>query len=337
MQPSSWNDENQHWVPQFLLKGFGTKSWAGHVYELNVATRRIRQRGIEEVASTQGLLPDNDDILLKQIERRASAAIGCLRKGHIDVSPKARKVLDELVFALLVNDPYGGLSKEAVREEVVETYSAELVSAVSRWGGSVAPELVKDYLNQGINQDYLNMLLGDPSASLVVDCLRKMGLRFHRAMDGEALAIGDSPVLVVRRSYDGTVRLDNPGTQIILPIHSRGLIAYTWDVPTNILTRGPELDRKQVRSLNQDCFHLSTSRNIYARDIETLERAQQVQLQWTEREHVTRLYDGWVAMHQSMEAGKVTQRNEDMIRKHSQELWAYLLVQKARAGNRDAG
>ena len=34
MQPSTWNDTNQHWIPQFLLKGFGIRKRAASVYEL---------------------------------------------------------------------------------------------------------------------------------------------------------------------------------------------------------------------------------------------------------------------------------------------------------------
>ena len=337
MQPSTWNDENQHWIPQFLLKGFGTKGRAEYVYELNVVTRNIKERNIEQIASTQRLLTDKDDDLLKKIERRASTAIGSIRKGNVAIGPKGRKALDEFVFALLANDPHGVLDTEKVRKEVVETYSAELVSAISRWGGQVNQESVEDYLNRGINHDYLNMLLVNPSKSLALECLHKMELQVHKAVDGEFLAIGDSPVLVVRRDYNGTASLGNPGTQIILPIQSRLLIAYTWLVPINTRAFGPELDRQQVRSLNQDYFQLSKSQNIYGRDIETLEWAQQVQLEWTEKERPVKVSDGWVAMQQFLSAMEIAQMNEEAKRSRIQELWAGVLVEKARMDGQDFG
>ena len=51
MQPSTWNDTNQHWVPQFLLKGFGIKKKASQVWELDKHTGVIAKRKVREVAS----------------------------------------------------------------------------------------------------------------------------------------------------------------------------------------------------------------------------------------------------------------------------------------------
>ena len=70
MQPSTWNDTNQHWIPQFLLKGFGLKGKANRVFQMDKTTRAIEVRKVSEVASTQGLLTDVDDGLMRSIERQ---------------------------------------------------------------------------------------------------------------------------------------------------------------------------------------------------------------------------------------------------------------------------
>ena len=55
MQPSTWNERNQHWIPQFLLKGFGTKGNASTVYELDKQTKKIRLAPVDDVASKEHL------------------------------------------------------------------------------------------------------------------------------------------------------------------------------------------------------------------------------------------------------------------------------------------
>ena len=75
MQPSTWNDTNQHWIPQFLLKGFGIRKNASSVYELDKQTKAIAVRKVKEAASKQYLLTERDDELMRGIESRAATAI----------------------------------------------------------------------------------------------------------------------------------------------------------------------------------------------------------------------------------------------------------------------
>ena len=84
MQQSTWSETNQHWIPQFLLKGFGIRGKASSVYEMDKQTKAIDVRNVEEVASKQHLLTDRDDELTQAIERRATKTISAIRKGKLN-------------------------------------------------------------------------------------------------------------------------------------------------------------------------------------------------------------------------------------------------------------
>ena len=60
MQPSTWKDTNQHWIPQFLLKGFGIRKRASSVYELDKQTKAVAIRKVSDAASTPRLLTEQE-------------------------------------------------------------------------------------------------------------------------------------------------------------------------------------------------------------------------------------------------------------------------------------
>ena len=128
MQPSTWNDTNQHWVPQFLLKGFGIRKKASSVYELDKQTKAAAARKVSDVAAKARLLTDKDDELMREIEGRASEAIEAIRKGHLHrIDESARQAVDQLVMAMTVNDPYHGIDVETTRAKAI----AEVIDKLS--------------------------------------------------------------------------------------------------------------------------------------------------------------------------------------------------------------
>ena len=139
MQPSTWNDENQHWIPQFLLKGFGIQGRRSRVYEMDRETGQINIVKVAEAASKQLLRTDLDDSVLRRIESHASRAVSMIRKGHTDISEQGRQALDALVFAMMVNDPHGVFDRRKVREEVIEDQSEKLQAALERNRGVHGP------------------------------------------------------------------------------------------------------------------------------------------------------------------------------------------------------
>ena len=273
MQQSTWNDTNQHWIPQFLLKGFGIKKRSSSIYEMDKETGTIRTCNVKDVASKPRLLTERDDELLRCIERRSARVVGQIRKGKLELEQEDRRVLDSLVFAMMRNDPYSGLDDRKTRKDTVDDVSHEFAETIEKHGGSIDLQLLMDFVDGRSNHDYLSMAVGKQDG-LVLKALGLMGLQVCQPAIGEFFIIGDSPVLVVRGTSNGVRNLLNAGSQVILPIHSRHVLVYGWETPENLIQFGNDADRKQVRSLNQDYFLGTNCRYIYGRDVESL-RARQ--------------------------------------------------------------
>ena len=250
MQPSTWNDTNQHWISQFLLKGFGIRKNASSVYELDKQTKAIDVRKVSEVASKQHLLTDRDDELMRSIERRAEKAIGAIRNGQLNrIDEEDRQAIDRLVCAMVVNDPYSDFDAAVTRKQAIADVARELDEALNRHGGGLDPD-VQEYIDDQFGHERLANFLDSRNNQSII-ALKSMGLVAYKPTEGEFFVIGDSPVLVVRGTENGESSLLNAGSQVILPISSMCVLVYRWDVEMNVIADGGQLDSKQVRSLNQ--------------------------------------------------------------------------------------
>ena len=134
MQPSTWNDSNQHWVSRFLLKGFGIKKKASQVWELDKRTGVATRRDVEDVASKQELLSNRDDELMRSIENDATRPIGRIRKENLDISLRGRIAIDRLVAATIQNDPYNGLDERNARQDAINAVSKSVQDAFALGG-----------------------------------------------------------------------------------------------------------------------------------------------------------------------------------------------------------
>ena len=273
MQPSTWHNNNQHWVPQFLLKGFGIRRKASKIYELNKQTNDVAIREVNEVASKSRLLTEKDDQMLHTIENRVEKAVQAIRKGNLDsIGEDGRQSVDKLVCAMMLNDPYGGADAEATREKVIHEGVSDLSENVQRLRGIPDETYVQSSLDEILGHNWLSGFMGSASNWIVI-ALGLMGLRAYRATDGEFFIIGDSPVLVVPNAANGKADLLNPSAQVILPIRSDYVLVYAWTTDTNVIDNGGTLDKAQVRSLNSDCYHWTKSSCIYGRNEETVRRS----------------------------------------------------------------
>ena len=292
MQPSTWNHTNQHWIPQFLLKGFGLKGKASRVFQMDKTTGTIEVCKVSEVASKQGLLTDADDGLMRSIEQEATPVIEEIRKGTTSINRSERKGLDRLIAALLQNDPYYGPDRAKMREESIASIAQAVVAAFAESGGLINEEAVKEYADELCNHDYLKLML-DREDNKILTVLGFMGLTANYSTEQGPFIIGDSPVLAVRNSVEGTPSLLNPGSQVILPINSRCLLVYLWATPRNLIDKGPVLDKEQVLTLNRDYYHESDCRFLYGRTRETLETSRMLPLRWAPRTRSMAVGDGW--------------------------------------------
>lgn len=262
---------------------------------MDVKSRRIDIRRVKDVASKHRLLTESDDELMKAIEARSSKVIGQIRNGNLKIKPNDRLVLNQLVFAMTLNDPHNGFDEDGMRNRVINAVTREFVEAIGRQGGLVNYESSKKLIGNYFGYDYLNFTLRREN-SVVLKALAFMGLSVHETIEGESLVIGDSPVLVVRGTIDGARSLLYPGSQVILPIQSRLALVYSWETPMNLIQKGAPFDLNQVRSLASDYFYKTDSKYIFGRSHKHVERASLVLLEWTPSVRSMQINDGWMAM-----------------------------------------
>lgn len=296
MQPSTWNDTNQHWVPQFLLKGFGIRRNASSVYELDKQTGAIKVRRVSEAASKQRLLTEKDDELMRDVESRTATTIDAIRKGHLDrIDENARQTLDRLVSTMMLIDPYGSAGAEEARERVLADGISELSEAAKRRGGKPDESYFRDFLDKSLGHNWLSGFMGSESNWITIS-LRLMGLRVYRTTNGEFFIIGDSPVLVIPYSMNSKTDLLNPSAQVILPISSDCMLVYAWTTDTNVIHRGGTLDKAQILSLNSDYYHWTKSRYIYGKNEEAVRRSRMLTMAGRPLECASTVNYGWSMM-----------------------------------------
>ena len=330
MLNSSWNDTNQHWIPQFLLKGFGIKGRTSHVYDLDKKTNTIESRHVSEVASKQRLLTDKDDALMREIERDSTTMIASIRKGNLSIRERDRQIIDALVWALMRNDPYSGFDEEGTRQQIVGSLGRKIEDAFRRHGGSIAQQDLEDYIQDRLPHDYLAISMA-ASDSTVRKALRLMGLRVLQPVGGGYFVIGDSPVLVVRGVVEGVRSLLNPGSQVVLPIGSRCLLVYDWETPTNIVQSGGVASVHQIRSLYDDYYYKSNCTHLYGRNHESLSFYRKLRLQWQPQERSTKVAQGWVRMQAELLMESKLREVEEAESEKVLDAAAFDLLRRARA------
>ena len=295
MQPSTWNNTNQHWIPQFLLKGFGLKGKASRVFQMDKTTGTIEVCKVSEIASKQGLLTNVDDGLMRSIEQEATPVIDKIRKGITSINGIERKALDQLVAALLQNDPYNGIDRAKVREDVLEATTREVVDVFAAARGLVNHDGLKEIISERFNHDYLTLMFNRED-NQILTVLGFMGLTANYSSADGTFIIGDSPVLAVRNSVGGFPSLRNKGSQVILPIGNKCLLVYQWATSRNLLDKGRAVDKKQALSINRDYYHGSNCRFLYGRTRDSLERSRMLQLHYVPGTRSLEVRDGWHAM-----------------------------------------
>ena len=296
MQPSTWNYTNQHWIPQFLLKGFGIKGKSSNIYELDKEAQQVAVRKVSKVASRTHLLTEQDDSFMRSIEGPAATAVDAIRKGQLyRIGLKDRDAINKLVCTMMLNDPNSELNIVAIRKELIAKFTAKLNRALNKAGGFLDERDIGEYFDETLPHDKLLGFM-ESKRNQVIDALRFMGLRAYRPTDGELFIIGDSPVLIVRNTVNGQTSLLNPGSQVILPIGSSCILVYSWATEMNIITDGGILGKEQVRSLNSDYYHGTNSRNIYGRNEEVLKQSRLLSLELPPGLRSNEVETGWFMM-----------------------------------------
>lgn len=329
MKPSTWNDTNQHWIPQFLLKGFGIRGKASMVYVMEKQTMNVRACKVKKVASKSGLLTETDDHLMRDIEGPAAEAINSIRKGYINrVTIEERQIIDKLVCTMILNDPYSHIDVEKIRKEVIGDLTDQLDHALLKYGGVLNKSDITDYFDEKFTHDRVSVFMVAHENQLL-RALNLMGLQSYKPPEGEYFIIGDSPVLVIRNGANGLTSLLNPGSQVILPISSTCILMYSWARNTNVLDDGGILSKDQVRSLNGDYFHGTTGPCLYGRDEEVLRGARLRPLQWVQLTRSQDVGNGWLKMQQLERNAQQQARERDTAQSKTLDATAQELVRAA--------
>ena len=341
MLPSTWNDTNQHWIPRFILKGFGIKGDASYIYEMCTESGEINLRKVEEVSSKLRLLSHRDDELLQSIEQNATRVIKQVRKGKPGVGREGRKAIDGLVRAMMQTNPLNGLDMDKTRMELIEAFKSEMSESIRRNGGIIDEQVLREYADSLITHDYLNIAMnyrGRENENLADKVLDNMGLRVHRIIpdEEESLVIGDSGVMAVRSESRTGRSLLNPGSQIILPINSRCVLVYSWESGQKVIEPGTDLTRYQVRSLNRDYFRNMNSSYIYGRRPEDLHQARIPNVLWTGGERSQAINEGWQRMQAEITKKQEAEENEKSEQHHLYDLFAKDLVRRAKLEMRES-
>ena len=292
MQPSTWNDTNQHWIPQFLLKGFGRRGRASSVYELDKHTKAIAVREVSEVASKPRLVTERDDSRLKKIEDAAAKAMGMVRKRADIEEMRAGDVMDgfdalhQLAVAMEPINPYIGVTGQGSRTTALDAFVATVKETMEQKGETLDEQDFRKYIDESLNHEVL-------SVNGIYGGLFMWTPHVHRAPDGGHFVIGDSPVITIR-SRDGIP------LQRILPVSSRRVVTFTYNIPRGLVqilgesstrTISSTLTGDEVNSLNAHYFYRTRSRHIYGRNKSVLKQSARQPPEWAVPESTSTDYD----------------------------------------------
>ena len=338
MLPSPWNDtEPALDFPDSYLTSAYLESRATHRASRKCVCHDRRNQskgGRPPVASQLRPLSDRDDQLLQNIEQNATRVINQVRKGKPGVGREGRKAIDDLVLAMMQTNPLSGPNMDRTRMELIEAFTSGMSESITRNGGVIDKQTLREYADSLLTYDYLNIVMihrAREDENLAGKALENMGLRVHRIIpeEEESLVIGDSGVMAVRGESRTGRSLLNRGSQIILPIHSRCVLAYSWESDQKVIEPGTDMTRHQVRSLNRDYFHNMNSSYIYGRRPEDLRQARTLNVLWTGGERSQAVNEGWQRMQAEITKNQEAEANEKSERDHIYDSFAKDLVRRA--------
>ena len=272
MLPSTWNAANQHWIPQFLLRGFGTKRRRSEVYRLDRLDGSLSCERVERIASRSFLMTELDDQVLRAIEDRASQSVSLLRKSRFDLFAEAdRRALDLLVLSLLFNHPSWIPGKELIRREVVWERGLEAMRAHPVYGIAVPADAVMSALDGAAGRNYFHGVITSDSSSSA-ERMRAMRLTAYAPPLGQTFVIGDQPVVTRRPDLPAPRRWLYGDEMVLLPISHDVLLVYDRPAPPNLLSIGGRVSGGFFGMLDEIYRSGSAGRYVYGRIPESLTR-----------------------------------------------------------------
>ena len=272
MLPSAWNAANQHWISQFLLRGFGTKRRRSEVYRLDRSDGSLSCERVERVASRSFLMTELDDQVLRVIEDRASQTVSLLRKSRFGLFAEAdRRALDLLVLSLVFNHPSWIPEKERIRHEVVWERGLDVMWAHPIYGTAVLADAVMSAVDGAAGRNYFHGVITSRSSSSV-EHMRAMRLTAYVPPLGHSFVIGDQPVVTLRPDLSAPRRWLYGDEMVVLPISHDVLLVYDRPAPPNLLSFGGPVSNGFFGMMDEIYRSGSAGRYVYGRTPGSLTR-----------------------------------------------------------------
>ena len=272
MPPSTWNAANQHWIPQFLLRGFGTKRRRSDIYRLDCSDGSLSCELVERVASRSFLMTELDDQVLRGIENRGSHSVALLRKSRFTLFTEAdRRALDLLVLSLLFNHPSWIPDKEGIRRDAVWERGHEVMRANPIYGTAVPADAVMSAVDGLAGRNYFHAVITSASSSSV-ERMRAMRLTAYAPPLGHFFVIGDQPAVILRPDLPAPCRWLYGDEMVVLPISCSVLLVYQLPGPPNLLSFDGRVSAGFFGMLDQIYRSGSAGRYVYGRTPGSLTR-----------------------------------------------------------------
>ncbi len=223
-------DTNQHYVPQFLLRGFHTGNEA-QIWAFDKTTSKSFTTAIDKVASEHGFYNIRGSAKLDETIRKVEEA----------TAPIIREIRDRRSLAGIDEHKRiwlsGFTALQMVRTKGFSERSRDMMrqitNVVTQLSGGELSEKVRKQLGldeSGTEHEKaLSTILG--IARSLVDELQKKHMVLYRTDGSSSFCIGDSPVALQNSvnpgdGIRGTLGLAVPGIEVFLPISKNLVLAH---------------------------------------------------------------------------------------------------------------
>ena len=223
-------DTNQHYVPQFLLRGFHTGNEA-QIWAFDKTTSKSFTTAIDKVASEHGFYKIDGSALLDDVIRKIEEATAPIIKEIRD--RKSLAGINEYKRIWLS----GFTALQYVRTKAFTERSQDMMrqitQVVTKGNGGELPEKVRRQLGLDEpgteHEKTLSTILG--LVRPAVDELQKKHMVLYRSDGSSSFWIGDSPVAMQNSvnpgdGIRGTLGLAVPGIEVYLPISKDLILAH---------------------------------------------------------------------------------------------------------------
>lgn len=223
-------DTNQHYVPQFLLRGFHTGNEA-QIWAFDKTSSKSFTTAIDKVASEHGFYnidgsAELDDVIRK-IEDKTAPIVTKIKKRRslASINEDERIWLSSFTALQLVRTKAFSKRSQDMMQQI--THVATQMS-----GGKLSKKVRKQLgLDEPVTEHEKSLLTMLELARSLVDELRKKHMVLYRSDGSSWFWIGDSPVALQNslnpgNGIRGTLGLAVPGIEVYLPISKDLILAH---------------------------------------------------------------------------------------------------------------